>query len=190
MTFDNSGDTYACAPAQAAAPFCAREMPATPDPAALARDRIADSRSWALALQRRCSASLLTGAPLLQGSLRYVEQLATRHCALLLIPRGAPESARRLDLSQLPQLHRGDDIFRQRTWRESAAAVRVHDRGERGLHVDVRSDLRLAQGCAPVCTLVLGAEWPPHARRPRSLTLTLCYDERVIDLARRSDPCP
>lgn len=189
MTFDNSSDTYACALAQAAAPFCAREMPATPDPAALARDRIADSRSWALALQRRCSVSLLTGAPLLQGSLRYVEQLATRHCALLLIPRGAPESARRLDLSQLPQLHHGDNIFMQRAWRESAAVVSVHDRGERGLHVDVRSDLWLAQGDAPVCNLVLGAEWPPHARRPRSLTLTLCYDELVIGFARRFDPC-
>lgn len=164
-------------------------MPASSDLPALARGGSDDGRGWALALQRRCSASLLSGAPLLQGSLRYVEQLATRHCALLLIPRGAPESARRLDLSQLPQLHHGGGAFAQHAWRESDAAVRVNDRGERGLHIVVRSDLWLAQGDAPVCNLVLAAELPPHARRPRSLTVTLCYDEIAIDLERRFDLC-
>jgi hypothetical protein len=189
MTFDNSSDTYACALAQAATPFCAREMPAASDPLAPARGEIADSHGWALALQRRCSTSLLTGAPLLQGRLRYVEQLATRHCALLLIPRGSPESARSLDLSLLPQLHHGDGGFARHVWRESAAAVSLHDRGERGLHIVVRSDLWLAQSDEPVCNLVLAAEFPPHARRPRSLTLTLCYDEFAIDVERRFDPC-
>lgn len=133
-------------------------------------------RLHAQEIHRRFVDHLLDDAPLLPSWARHVEQLSTHRSSFLVVPRSRPEDAYCMDLGRFSTVAK-----RLRPW-VSLADVRL----EPALIERRASDLVFIRAASTIFAgsrgesaqvLTLRAEWALASRKPRRLSLTLCYDE-------------